>query len=128
MKKPENAKERNLIKGALRRVFSRSELRRQALSRNLIDHTDAERPRVTRWAWCSDCGVIDAAYKMDIDHEIPVIAVNERLEDLTWDEVVSRLWCDAQNLRAVCKDCHKTKTKKEAKDRGLYKKMRKLSK
>jgi 5-methylcytosine-specific restriction endonuclease McrA len=122
MHNPKNPKERNLIKGALRRVFSRSELRLAALKSNVIEHADVNRPRVTKWAWCNACGEILPAYTMQVDHLEPVIKVEETLEDLTWDELIDRLWCAAENLSVVCKDCHKSKTKLENKERRLFRK------
>ena len=74
-------KERGLLKGAMRRVFSRSELRQQALAKHDIKHTDENRPRVTKWSFCGECGVIEPRYLMQVDHLLPVIALNETLED-----------------------------------------------
>lgn len=122
MKKPDNAKERGLLKASIRRVFSRSDLRRQALEANSIIHTDPLRPRVTKWSWCSECGVIEPRYLMQVDHLEPLIPVTTALEDMTWDEVVDRTWCDINNLRPVCKPCHKAKTKEENKERRMFKK------
>ena len=122
MKKPDNKKERNLLKGAMRRVFSRSQLRRQALIANFIEHADPERPRVTNWAWCSLCGVIEPAYKMQVDHRIPLVPIDKTLDDMEWDDVIERLWCDLDNLQAVCESCHHDKSKAEAKERKARKK------
>ncbi len=125
MKKPESSKERNLIKGALRRVFSRSEVRLEALKKNRIEHSDPTRPRVTKWAWCSECGLIEAAYQMQVDHINPVIDLHQSLDDMTWDQVVGRLWCDLSNLAVICKPCHKLKSKIENQERRRIKKGRK---
>lgn len=121
MKKPDNVKERGLIKGAMRRVFSRSELRRQALNTTAIDHSDPLRPKVTKWGFCSSCGLIEARYKLEVDHVEPLVPLDKSLEDMDWDEVVDRLWCDGSNLAVVCKDCHKSKSKAENKERRLNK-------
>lgn len=118
-------KERGLIKGALRRVFSRSDLRREALSRNLIDHNDLNRPRVTKWAWCSVCGEVSPAYKMQIDHIMPVVDIDKSLEQMDWNELVDRLWCDSHNLQTICLCCHKNKGKIEAASRRKSRKDRK---
>lgn len=118
-------KERNLIKGALRRVFSRSDLRREALNKHDIQFTDINRPRVTKWSFCGECGVITPKYLMQIDHVVPIIKLNETLEDLTWDELIDRLWCNINNLLPLCKECHKLKTKAENKERRAFNKGRK---
>lgn len=125
MKKPNNSKERGLVKGALRRVFSRSELRREALDKTRIRYNDPERPRVTKWSWCTVCGVIQPTYLMDIDHTMPLIPLHVSLEEMSWDEVVDRLWCDISNLNPVCKSCHHEKSALETKERKRLKKERK---
>lgn len=123
MKNPKNPKERNLLKGAIRRVFSRSELRRKILEKALVkEYQDPSRKRVTRWGKCAECGKIEAAYQMQVDHIDPLIRPGEVLEGLEWDEVINRLWCDEDNLRAICVPCHKIKSKAENAERRRLKK------
>lgn len=117
MQKPNNAKERGLIKGAIRRVFSRSELRREVIALSRIDYTDPERPRVTKWSRCSECLKPIPTYLLECDHIEPLVPLDKKLEDMTWDEVVERAWCDIANLRPVCKPCHKLKSKLENAER-----------
>lgn len=124
MKKPNNPKERNLIKGAIRRVFSRSDLRRKALQASVTDHIDPSRKRVTRWSKCTKCGKLEPSYLMEIDHIDPVVPEGKSLEDMTWDELVDRVWCDERLLQAICKPCHKDKTKAEGVQRRKLKKER----
>lgn len=106
-------KERGLIKGALRRVFSRSELRRQAIEAVTIEHTDPNRPRVKKWGYCTHCGEVTPRYLLEIDHIEPVVPMDKALEDMSWDELINRLWCGIKGLAAVCKTCHLTKSKEE---------------
>lgn len=115
-------KERGLIKGALRRVFSRSDLRRSALDASIITHSDPERPRVKKWCKCHNCKNPLAAYQADVDHVYPVVPLDKTLDDMTWDEVVNRLWCDRMHLQILCKTCHDSKSKDERKSRNLFKK------
>lgn len=123
MKKPISAKERGLVKGALRRVFSRSELRREVMAKAVLKGvTDPARPRVTKWAMCEICRKIEAAYKLQVDHLVPVIPINSSLEDMTWDTIMERLWCEPENLQVVCLSCHKEKSKAENKERRELKK------
>ncbi len=124
MKNPSNPKERNLLKGALRRVFSRSELRRQALEKSIVNVTDSTRPRVKRWSMCPMCETLEPTYKMQVDHIIPLVPTDKTLEDFTWDELINRLWCSADNLKAICLQCHKNKTKLEMIERRKFKKQR----
>ena len=126
MKKPENKKERNLIKGALRRVFSRSELRRKILDKAVIkDYLDPNRKRVTRWCKCPKCKKMVPAYLMEVDHEEPLIPVGSTLDDMSWDQVIDGLWCDERKLQALCGECHDTKTQAENAERRRIKKEKK---
>jgi 5-methylcytosine-specific restriction endonuclease McrA len=122
------AKERNLIKGAIRRVFSRSELRRTIVEEARISHYDPDRPRVTKWGKCQKCLTPTALYQMEVDHNEPIIPVDKSLEMMTWDEIINRIFCDKQNLTALCKPCHSVKTKLENKQRAVARKERKNGK
>jgi 5-methylcytosine-specific restriction endonuclease McrA len=122
MKKPDNPKEQNLVKGALRRIFSRSDLRKAALAKQHIIHSDTNRPRVTKWSWCAICGVIEPTYTFEVDHIEPVIQVKETLNDLTLDQLAERIWCSIDNLQGICENCHKKKTKEENRARRDYRK------
>lgn len=122
-------KEQGLIKGSLRRVFSRSEIRLAAIAKvALTGHRDANRPRVTKWSLCPACNKKIPTYKMAVDHILPLIPVDTSLEFMTWDEVVNRLWCVVENLNAICPDCHDKKTALERKARTANKREAKKSK
>lgn len=111
-------KERALIKGAIRRVFSRSELRRRALDAAIVkDYHDPSRKRVTRWGRCHGCNKLEPAYLLEVDHQSPVIPLDSSLEQMTWDELVDRVWCDEKLLKPLCESCHKDKTKGEQQER-----------
>lgn len=127
MKKPDNAKERNLLKGAIRRIFSRSDLRRQCIERAIVPgYYDPKRKAVKFWVKCAACGKMEAKSNMEADHIEPVVPVDSTLEDMTWTEVVERQWCDVENLQPVCKPCHRRKTGEENKARNAFRKKRKL--
>lgn len=114
-------KERNLVKGAVRRVFSRSELRRKILEASVVEHRNPNRPRVKKWSLCPHCNQIKPTYTFAVDHKIPVIAINRSLEEMTWDELIDNLWCEESNLQPVCEECHEVKTKAENKERRRIK-------
>lgn len=118
-------KERGLIKGAIRRVFSRSDLRREAIKLVEVDYMDPLRPRVKKWARCAQCRTLVPRYKMQCDHILPVVKLGMMLEDMSWDELVNNLWCDPVNLQGLCDDCHKVKSKAEAKERAQIRKRKK---
>lgn len=120
------AKERGLLKGAIRRVFARSELRRKILDKSVVvGYTDPTRPRVTKWCECNLCYKMEPKYLMQVDHVSPLVPLNSSLEDMSWDEVVDSTWCIDDNLMPICKPCHKIKTKQEAKMRRMFKKDKK---
>lgn len=116
-------KEKNLIKGALRRIFSRSDLRRKAVDNSTIPgYSDNTRPRVKKWSLCPECSTHTPTYQMEVDHISPIIQVQETLDMLDMIQLVDRIWCSLSNLIAICKPCHKIKTKLENKQRRLFKK------
>ena len=119
--------ERNLIRTAVRRVFSRSELRKKVMERTEIPHSDPKRPRVTRWIICKACQQPTPRYEAQCDHINPVRAVNELEEDLAFDVFLNRVFCEPGNLQPICKPCHKIKSQQENSERRKNKKARKIS-
>lgn len=116
-------KERGLIKGALRRVFSRSDLRREAVQKSVVaDFVDPSRPRVKRWSRCPRCRLMIPTYQMEVDHKNPIVPVDKSFDEMVFDEVVDNLWCPVDNLTALCGECHDKKTKLENAERRKNKK------
>lgn len=107
------AKEWGLIKGALRRIFSRSELRRSVMLTVKIDHYDASRPRVKNWSLCPKCNKKTPTYQMELDHKEPLIPIENVFAEMSLDVVVDRLWCHNNNLEPLCVVCHNLKTSQE---------------
>lgn len=124
MKNPRiSKKEQGLLKGAIRRVFGRSDLRRNVIQSYIdIAHSDPSRKKVKYWIKCSECGKMEAKSNIQLDHVEPVIPVNRSFEDMSLDEVVDRQWCEENNLKPMCKTCHQLKTKEENKERRRIKK------
>jgi 5-methylcytosine-specific restriction endonuclease McrA len=125
MNKPLDAKSRNLLKGAIRRLFSRSTIRQEVIAQSKIEHIDTSRPRVKKWSKCPECKNLTPTYQMEVDHINPVVRLDETLEEMSWDLVVERIWCDIDNLKAICKPCHKLKSKAESKERRRIKREKK---
>lgn len=53
-----------------------------------------------------------------VDHIHPII--DPAVGFVSWDSFINGLFCEGHNLQALCKECHKIKTKEEtdiAKDR-----------
>lgn len=114
-------KEQGLLKGAMRRVFSRSDLRRLVLDSRDVLHTDPSRPRVKKWSICEVCQKIHPKYTMAVDHVVPLVPLDRSLDEMSWDEVVDRLWCESKNLQVICDSCHDSKTSIERKERNKNK-------
>lgn len=114
-----------MIKGGVRRVFSRSELRKKILNLNKVEHSDTSRPRVKTWYYCSICGILGAGYEFEVDHISPIVRVTETLQEVPLLTLIDRTWCEENNLQAIDKNCHKLKTVLESKQRREYKKCQK---
>jgi len=114
-------KERNLIKGALRRVFARSDLHRQVVDRTRVDYKDLMRPRVKKWSKCEQCKLFTPTYQITVDHIDPIIPTDNAFENMLVDDVINRLWCNITNLQGLCEPCHDQKTAKERVERKTHK-------
>lgn len=120
-------KEQGLLKGAIRRVFSRSELRRQVIeSARLLNYDNPDRPRVKKWSTCAGCQTPTPQYLLQADHIEPVVPITKSLDDMTWDELVERIWCEPHLLQSLCLKCHKEKSKLENAQRRAFKKAKNI--
>lgn len=116
----------NLIKGALRRAFARSDVHKAAKANNRIEHSSPKNPRCEKWSWCSTCGVVTPDWRTDLDHIDPVQPVDKVLEDMTPYELLERIWlCDPSNLSVICETCHSSKSALENQQRREHRKRRK---
>lgn len=119
MKNPRiTQKEKGLIKGALRRVFSRSELRKKILEASIVMYSDPTRLRVKKWSKCANCNLLHPTYQMEVDHKSPVVKFDEKSIDLDANTLVDRIWCEERNLQVLCDSCHNIKTAAERKLRS----------
>lgn len=114
-------KDRNLIKGALRRAFARSELHKRASARFSIEHEDPKRPRVKKWAWCAKCGEVTPRWQMQLDHLNPIVPTDTKFENMSLDTLVDNLWCEENLLDLLCEMCHTLKTSLEREERKRHK-------
>lgn len=123
MKNPRiTKKEQGLIKGCIRRVFGRSDLRRIVMDSHIVKgYSDLKRKKVKYWIKCVECGEMEAKSNIQLDHKDPVIPINRSFEEMTLDEVVDRQWCEASNLQPMCHACHHKKTGAENKERRRIK-------
>jgi 5-methylcytosine-specific restriction endonuclease McrA len=116
------AQEWGLIKAAIRRVFSRSDLRRKVVARVRLIHADPERPRVKKWVVCAICEQKVPEYLVQVDHISPVVPLDQSLEEIGIASLVDNIWCEEENLQVLCVDCHNFKSKAENAIRREHKK------
>jgi hypothetical protein len=119
-------KERELLVSAIRRVFSRSELRREVLeSVRVVSHVDPAHPRVKHWSRCPLCKKVRPRYLFAVDHISPIVPVTTTLKKLlsriSINELLDIVFCDRSNLQPICKTCHNEKTNNERRQRRCLK-------
>lgn len=67
---------------------------------------------------CAECHQLFPAKNIVVDHIEPIVPVTGFT---TWDSVVERMFCEAENLQAMCKPCHSIKSKLENSIRKTHK-------
>ena len=100
---------------AIKRCFSRSPQHRQALNNAKCPRKKG--PKGGARYRCVQCRVDFAVKGIQVDHIDPVIPLDKTAKDMSWDEIVDRIFCDPSNLQTVCKECHKKKSAQENKAR-----------
>lgn len=111
---------KKLLIQILRRASYRSPARNQAL----------KNARISRGLYrCNSCLNEFTRKQIAVDHIKPVVPINGYKSGLDFDanEFAERLFCEANNLQVLCKDCHKQKTKKENNCRKKGKKREKTT-
>jgi 5-methylcytosine-specific restriction endonuclease McrA len=67
--------------------------------------------RLAQFFRCASCGNEYTAKDIQVDHIVPIGY------DKSWDEFIHGLFCERDNLQALCVTCHKKKTKEEKKNK-----------
>lgn len=117
-----------LILAALRRAFSRSDIRKRVADKHRIEHEDPKHPRCKKWSWCNNCGQVIPTWRTDVDHISPVVPLDKYTYDMTPHEMLDAIWCDDKNLDFICHTCHDRKSSSESKMRKEYRAKRKADK
>ncbi len=86
------------IKSALRRTWGRSQQRTSALNAAKISYGLYK---------CQECKQTHRRKNIEVDH---ILAIGKFI---SFDVFIERLFCDTSGLRVLCKQCHKSKTKKD---------------
>lgn len=97
------------------RAFVISALRSKSMHWKPIGEVK-KKARVSRGLYrCNDCGKLFK--KVVIDHICPVV---DYCGFTNFDDYVNRLYCEEENLQALCENCHKKKTETEKQIRKNY--------
>ena len=67
--------------------------------------------RIAMHFTCAGCGEGFPAKCISVDHILPV--VDPETGFISWDEVITRMFCEKDGLQVLCKACHDIKTNKE---------------
>lgn len=122
-KLPLSKKDFNLVKGALRRAFSRSEIYLRVMEAAAVKgYEDPNSPRCKKWVLCNICKQISKRWACVVDHILPIVPVNRDTYSLTMEELVNAIFCDDTNLQVACKNCHQVKSVGENKIRREFRK------
>lgn len=104
------------IRGALRRVFSRSPAIREVMFKVRREipkfNQDGSRSKKDAVQYkCNLCLQYVGSTKIAVDHIVPVVSVQEGFID--FNTFIDRLFCDSSNLQVLCDTCHDKKTYSE---------------
>jgi len=123
--------EKRLVIGAIRRLFRQApqfkevhEASRVEVPKYNKDGGLSKKPHVKRT--CEVCGELFSSTNIAIDHIEPMVPLYLTNEDLSYNEIVSKVICDKSNLQRICNPkkgknnkptflqfCHQKKTHKE---------------
>lgn len=67
--------------------------------------------RLAKHYKCAECGEHFPAKEVAVDHINPV--VDPAVGFTSWDELIERMFCEADGLQVLCKGCHKIKSAEE---------------
>ena len=112
MKKKYKPKLNSQIRSALRRLWSWSDERKEALNT----------ARITRGVYV--CAICKQAY---MRKDVQVDHINEcgTCDTGYYDEFIARLFCPPDQLRVLCKDCHDSVSAEQAANRAAKRKKNK---
>lgn len=104
------------LRGAWRRVFSRSPIVREVLqdARREVPKYNKDGTRSKKDSVQYNCYVCKewvGSTGIQVDHIIPV--VDPHIGFVNWEVYEKRLFCGKENLGCICETCHKAKTDNE---------------
>lgn len=122
-KKKRTWNENAAIRGAVRRIFSRSPVVWEVLSEGRREvpkyRKDGSRARKDAVQYlCQVCNQWVGSTKIAVDHIDPVIPADSTFLD--WNTFIARLFCGKENLQRICDGCHYVKTQDERRRRREF--------
>lgn len=106
------SKLQSFVKSALRAASQRYPPKYEALARAYEGkQVNSKTGRIGKHYRCNACNGIFPASEVQADHIHPVI--DPEVGFVSWDEVVARMFCDADGFQILCLTCHKNKTTAE---------------
>ena len=123
---------KGLIRGAIKRVWHRHPTRLGVLNRARIEEVVYKKDgtlskKTAVFFICERCGQKAKAQatkqypQVHVDHIEPVVPIGVNINELSFDEFIVRLMCEADNLQVLCSPCHDVKTKAENVERRKQK-------
>lgn len=114
------AKFESFIKSALRKGTTRWPPKYEVLNAaKRGKQINKESGRLAEHYHCAQCDGVFPAKLVVVDHIEPVVPVTGFV---SWDDVISRMFCGPDGLQVLCKSCHSIKTKAENAQRREHKK------
>jgi 5-methylcytosine-specific restriction endonuclease McrA len=74
---------------------------------------NASSGRLAKHFRCAACAGLFTSTNIQVDHIHAII--DPKIGFTNWDDVVSAMFCEKENLQVLCKPCHKIKTAEERK-------------
>lgn len=84
-------------------------------------HKTKKGPRGGKVYICKKCKATFPGKDVQVDHIKVVVPLNKTIHDMSYDEIVKRMFCPISNLQVLCKSCHSKKTTHERKERTKWK-------
>jgi hypothetical protein len=103
----------SVLRGGYRRYPAKYEVLKEASVGKKLNKTTK---RMAEHFICNHCKKEYPGKEVNVDHIRPV--VDPQVGFVSWDEFISRLFCDKSNLQVLCSDCHTVKTANERKTRN----------
>lgn len=106
------ARYRTFIVSALRAASRRWPPKYETLQEAYVGQfVNPKTKRVSKHYKCAACTEVYPGKEVNVDHIFPVI--DPKTGFTSWDDFISRLFCEKENLQVLCTECHNLKTKKE---------------